>query len=161
MEQSKNEGKYPKSGGIFKNKTENYPESVRSFRANSLYKDEKCSILSLSWVYLDKDRILAAFKFSCLFISSLRSSVSVWSWSDFWRSSASLFWRVLKPWISEIVLQRQGQLPLLKFHMYMCLARDHGENPLKAILNFRRSKTMSPYSPGASCISGRKRFSNG
>ena len=130
MEQSKNEGKCPKSGGILKNETEpseNYPESARSFRANALYKDKKCSILS--WVYLDKDRILAAFKFSCLFISSLRSSVSVWSWSDFWRSSASLFWRVLKPWISEIVLQRQGQLPLLKFsHVHVPCTGSRGKS---------------------------------
>ena len=40
MEQSKNEGKYPKSGGIFKNKTEpseNYQESARSFQANALF----------------------------------------------------------------------------------------------------------------------------
>ena len=40
MEQSKNEGKYSKSGGIFKNKTEpseNYPESARSFQANALF----------------------------------------------------------------------------------------------------------------------------
>ena len=112
-----------------------YSHRARSFNQwqRALYpnfiinKDKKCSILSLSWVYLDKDRILAAFKFSCLFISSLRSSVSVWSWSDFWRSSASLFWRVLKPWISEIVLQRQGQLPLLKFSHRHALHRITGK----------------------------------